>query len=89
MLERYQEAIPYLEKLVNAGEDIATWRALLAATYTALGRETEGKKEMARAIELMPDLSITAIQSLIPMKDQKVADRYARFLREAGLPDQT
>lgn len=87
MLERYQEAIPYLEKLVNAGEDIATWRSLLAATYMALGREAEAKEEVARVMDLMPDLNTTAILSLIPMKDQEVAKRYAKFLGEAGLPD--
>jgi len=87
MLKRYQEAIPHLEKLVNAGEDIATWRSLSAATYMALGRETEARAEMARVIELMPDLTIAKILSLVPMKDQEVENRYAGFLREAGLPD--
>ena len=87
MLERYQEAVPYLEKLVNAGDEIAAWRSLLAATYMALGREAEAKAEVTSALELMPDLSITSILLLIPMKDQEVAKRYAKLLGEAGLPD--
>jgi tetratricopeptide (TPR) repeat protein len=87
MLERYQEAIPYLERLVNAGENIATWRTLLAATYMALGRETEAKTEVTRAKELLPDLSISEVLLMSPKKDKEVAERYAKFLSEAGLPD--
>jgi len=87
MMERYQEAIPYLEKLVNAGDDIATWRSLLAATYMALGREEEARAEVTRSIELMPDISITAIMSMIPMKDENVVKCYAKFLSKAGMPE--
>ena len=87
MLERYQEAVPYLEKLVNAGEDIATWRALLAATYMALGRGAEARAEITRAMNLMPELSISGILTMIPIKDNKVVERYANFLNEAGLPE--
>jgi adenylate cyclase len=87
MLERYQEALPYLERLVNAGDDIPTWRAQLAATYMALGRELEAKGEINRAIEFMPNLSITEILSVTPFKDNQVAERYAKLLSKAGLPD--
>jgi adenylate cyclase len=87
MLERYLEAIPYLERLVNTGENIATWRTLLAATYMALGRETEARSEVNKAVELLPDLSITKVLTLIPMRDSEVNERYAKFLSEAGLPD--
>lgn len=87
MLKRYQEAIPYLERLVNAGENIATWRTLLAATYMALGREAEANTEVTRAVELMPNLSITEVLALIPMRDNEVTERYAKLLSEAGLPD--
>lgn len=84
MMERYQEAVPYLEKLVSTGEDIVVWRTLLAATYMALGREAEAKTEVTRAMERMPNPDSTAILSLIPMKDNEVAERYAQLLSAAG-----
>ncbi len=87
ILERYQEALPYLEKLVNAGDDIPSWRAQLGATYLALGREAEAKAEINKAIELVPNLSITVILSITPFKDNQVAERYANLLSKAGLPD--
>lgn len=46
MLKRYEEAVPFLERLVNASEDASTFRALLAATYMALGREEEAKVQV-------------------------------------------
>jgi len=87
ILERYQEALPYLEKLVNAGDDIPTWRALLGATYMALARETEAKAEISKAVEIEPDLSITSILSVTPFKDSQVSGHYASLLSKAGLPD--
>jgi Flp pilus assembly protein TadD len=87
ILERYQEALPYLEKLVNAGDDIPSWRAQLGATYLALGHEAEAKAEINKAIELVPNLSITVILSITPFKDNQVAERYANLLSKAGLPD--
>ena len=84
IMERYQEAVPYLEKLVNAGEDIVVWRTLLAATYMALGRDAEAKTEVTRAMELMPNPGSSAILSLIPIKDNEVAERYAKLLGAAG-----
>jgi adenylate cyclase len=87
ILERYQEGLPYLEKLVNAGEDIPTWRVLLGATYMGLGRQAEAKAEISKAVELEPDLSITGILSITPFKDIQVIERYASLLSQAGLPD--
>ena len=87
ILERYQEALPYLERLVNAGDDIPTWRAVLAATYMGLGREAEARAEISKAVEFEPDLSITGILSITPFKDSQVSERYASLLSKAGLPD--
>ena len=87
ILERNQEALPYLERLVNAGDDIPTWRSLLAATYMALGREAEAKTEISKAVGLEPDLSIAGILSITPFKDSQLSERYASLLSKAGLPD--
>jgi adenylate cyclase len=87
ILERYQEALPYLERLVNAGDNIPTWRAQLGATYMVLGREAEAKAEISKAVELEPNLNITGILSITPFKDSQVSERYANLLSKAGLPD--
>ena len=87
MLERYREAVPYLEKLGDAGEDISTWRTLLAATYMALERDAEAREQIGRALELKPDLSVSGVLSLIPIRDPEVVERLSRFMRDAGLPE--
>jgi Flp pilus assembly protein TadD len=50
MLKRYEVAVPFLERLVNASEDASTFHALLAATYMALGREEEAKVQIEKNI---------------------------------------
>ena len=87
MLERYEEAIPYLEKLGNAGEDLPTWRTLLAATYMALERQSEAIEQVNIAMSLVPDLSISSVLSLVPIKDTEVVNRLTTLMRKAGLPD--
>lgn len=87
ILERYQETLLYLERLVDATDDIPTWKAQLGATYMALGRETEARAEISNAMEIEPDLSITWLLSVTPFKDSQVIERYASLLSKAGLPD--
>ena len=87
LLERYDEALPYLERLINAGEDISSWRSLLAATYMGLGRQQEAREEITKAIEADLNLTITELLSLLPMKDAQAIERYSNLLRQAGLPD--
>jgi len=87
ILERYQETLLYLERLVDATDDIPTWKAQLGATYMALGRETEARAEISKAMEIEPDLSITWLLSVTPFKDSQVIERYASLLSKAGLPD--
>jgi hypothetical protein len=48
MLKRYEAAVPFLERLVNASEDASTFRALLETTYMALGREEEAKVQIEK-----------------------------------------
>ena len=46
-LERYEESVLYMERLVNVrGDMVPFWRALLAATYMALGREADARDEV-------------------------------------------
>ena len=57
------------------------------ATQASFLQAAEAKTEVTRAVELLPDLSITEVLTLIPMKHREVTERYARLLNEAGLPE--
>ncbi len=87
MLGRYDEAVPYLERLVNASEDASTFRALLAATYMALGRDQEAKAQIGKALETFPNLNCTDVRYILPMKKTSEIDHFVGLLKQAGLPD--
>ena len=87
LLGQYDDAIPYLERLVNAGEDILTFRALLVASYMACGRETEARDQSTLLLESHPDTNITSLRSLVPIRDQHALEHYMELLRKAGLPE--
>ena len=87
VLGRYEEAVPYLERLVNASEDASTFRALLAANYMMLNREAEAKHEIAIILEKFPTRTTTDLRSILPMTDTTITDQFVELLRQAGLPD--
>lgn len=87
MLQRYQEALPYLERLLNAGDEVMTFRSLLAATYMALGRESAAREQVDRLLGMYPDVNLAELESLFPAKSRDTAKRYIDLLRSAGVPD--
>ena len=87
MLGRYEEAVPYLERLVNASEDATTFRALLAATYIVLGREQEAKAQIDKALEAYPNFSCLDVSNILPMKQASEVEHFVDLLKQAGLPD--
>ena len=87
LLERYEEAIPYLERLVNAGEEVLTFRSLLAASYMAAGQKDRAHAEISTLLESYPGLDCKFILSRAPLRDEKAAARYKDLLRTAGLPE--
>ena len=85
MLERYNEALPYIEKLVEVGDDIFSWRSLLAACYEAVGRHEDAVKEADELAE--EGLTIETVLEILPSSDQEMVARYTALLRDAGLPE--
>jgi tetratricopeptide (TPR) repeat protein len=86
MLKRYEVAVPFLERLVNASEDASTFHALLAATYMALGREEEAKAQIEKTLETSPDLNCAAVCYILPMKQPREVEHFVSLLKQAGLP---
>lgn len=87
MLERYDEALPYLERLVHATRHIPVWGALLAACYVALGRKEEGRDEVRKLLAKRPEMTLTEFKTIVPLRDERYWEQYAGMLRQAGLPD--
>ena len=87
LLGQYDDAIPYLERLVNAGEEILTWSALLTASYMGAGRENEARAGAQALLAAHPDASCTQILAITPYRDEQGASHYREMLRLAGIPE--
>ena len=82
-LGRFDEAIVVLKKALRRNLYVATYRCL-ASAFAHLGRDTEAHDAAARALEIDPTFTISA---LIARGGQSNAKRYIEGLRKAGLPE--
>ena len=87
MLGEYEQAIPYLESLVNTGDAVLAWHAILVANYMAAGREAEAHSQAGALLASSPGVRCETILAVTPFHDESAAARYRELLRAAGLPD--
>jgi adenylate cyclase len=78
---RYEEAVTYARRSLQAKSDQAGAYRLLAASYGYLGRPAEGKAALAALLRLMPDFSAADLAAFLP---PAVAERYLDGLRKVG-----
>lgn len=85
-----EDAIPWLERSIAITPASGRTYMLLAAAYQQLGRTTEAKAAMAKALELRP--GSTARNASAPTKNNspvylKALDRVVSLMVAAGLPE--
>jgi adenylate cyclase len=61
--------------------------AILAACHAQLGEVEEAQAEVAEALRLRPDYTITRIMLSEPYKNPSDAESEIEALRKAGLPE--
>jgi hypothetical protein len=86
-LGNYEQAIPYLEPLVNEGSEVLAWRALLIASYMAAGRAEQARAEVSTLLAARPGVRCGNVLAVTPYRDEEVTVRYMELLKSAGLPD--
>ena len=87
LLGRYDEGIPYLERLVNVNPEFVPPRATLAASYMAAGRSEDASAEVRGLLQLNPTLNGTQLRTMVPFSKEEDLDRYLNLLYKAGLPE--
>jgi adenylate cyclase len=87
LLGRYDEGIPYLERLVNVSPEFISPRAILAASYMAAERTEDARAQVAALLQLKPSLTSIQFRSMAPFSKEEDLDCYLGLLRQAGLPD--
>ncbi len=87
LLGRYDEGIPYLDRLVNVNPEFIPPRAILAASYMAAGRSDDARAQVTGLLQANPALTGTQLRTMVPFSKEEDLDRYLGLLRQAGLPD--
>ena len=87
LLGRFEDAIPYLERVLNVAEDILTWRALLIASYMASGRDDQAQTETEALLQARPNVRCSDILSIVPLRDEVATAQYLELLKAAGIPE--
>jgi DNA-binding winged helix-turn-helix (wHTH) protein/tetratricopeptide (TPR) repeat protein len=90
MLERYGEAVHWLEQSLAITPGTGRTQIVLAAVYHQLGRDQDAKATMAKALALRPGSNATNVA--LPTKNASPIflagnDRIIRLAIEAGLPE--
>jgi adenylate cyclase len=83
-LERYEEAIATLKKVITRNPNHLSAHLDLADIYIDLGRAEEARAEVAEILRVNPKFSLEVIQSA-PFKDPVTSARWVDNLRRAGL----
>ena len=62
-------------------------RSRLALVYDAMGREQEARDQIARAVEVNPQASISWLKARSPHKDPSALNEWSDTWRRLGMPE--
>jgi adenylate cyclase len=85
MARRYEEAIVPLKRALTLNPNFVPARFALAICYVELGKEEEGRAEMAELLRINPQYSLESWSQDLPYKDTAALERTLAALRKAGL----
>ena len=83
---RYTEGLLWAEMSIRGQPNYILSTSVAAASAALAGNQSAAVKAMARLRQLIPDLSISNVNDLFPIRRQEDAIRWAEGLRKAGLP---
>ena len=84
---RYAEALSWAEMAIREQPDFILSTSVAAASAALAGNHAAAEKAMARLRQLTPELRISNLKDLFPIRRPEDFDRWAEGLRKAGLPE--
>jgi TolB-like protein/Tfp pilus assembly protein PilF len=84
----YEPAVITLKEAIDRNWGVQAHQHL-AATYARLGRAEEARNEVARILQMNPDIAISEVEKRLPFKNSADLENYLEGLRLAGLPEQS
>jgi tetratricopeptide (TPR) repeat protein len=84
---RYQEAMTSAQKALHEQSNYFLALSILAGSCSAAGREAEARSALESLRRLDPDLRVSSLREVFPIRRSEHFARLAEALRKAGLPD--
>src|SRR5262249_2768494 len=84
---QYAEAQPWAEKAIQERPDHIPATLLAAASGALVGDHVAMENAMTRLRQLVPELRISNLKDLLPIRRSDQFDRWAEAMRKAGLPE--
>ena len=84
---RYAEALSWAETSLREHPGYIPSTAVAAAAGALVGNHAAAGRAMARLRQLMPDLCISNLRDLWPVRRAEDFDRWAEGMRKAGMPE--
>ena len=83
----YEDALAEYKKALQLAPNAPHVHAVLAINYIFLDREEEARTSAAKALELMPNLSVAFVSKTSKYKNQDYIKRILDAMRKAGFPE--
>ena len=87
MLDRPEQALELTRQSARVYPGWDTTYRIMAAALVQLGRLDEARDAVAKLRELAPDISVSRLRELWPLRNQETLNKILERLRIAGLPD--
>jgi TolB-like protein/Tfp pilus assembly protein PilF len=84
---RYADAVVHYREVLKRNPQMPMARKWLAATYAQMGRSEDAAWEVEETLMIMPELTVSTEERIIPIRQQEHFDRYIEGLRLAGFPE--
>jgi adenylate cyclase len=85
--ERYEEAVAWSQRSLQARGDYSLALATLAASFSHLGRIEKAQAAGKELLRLNPEFSLPGLRLFLSAADPVFVERYIDGLRKAGLPE--
>ncbi len=86
-LDRYEEAIEYLQAAIRNAPKFPMNYIFLSAVKTAQGKLKEAEEAGLRLLELIPVATVSTLSSQLPYAKEEHRQKVVAGLKAAGLPD--
>jgi tetratricopeptide (TPR) repeat protein len=84
---RYKEALSWAETAIQSQSDYIPSTSVAAAAAALSGNLSAAAKAMARLRQIDPELRLSNLKDVFPIRRAEDFDRWAEGMRRAGLPD--